>query len=139
MLDDLPPLDLTPEDWAATPPRVQAAFRQLLALLAELPAVQARVAELEARLNQTSRNSSKPPSSAPPSAPPPQKTPRGSRFVERMLTVSATCQQHVRPLLPYLVDAITAHRANQPAPKLLPSATPLNGYGGDHYAINAFV
>lgn len=48
----------------------------------------------------------------------------GSRFVERMLTVSATCQQQHRPLLPYLVDAITAYWANQPAPKLLPSATP---------------
>jgi len=47
---------------------------------------------------------------------------RGSRFVERMLTVSATCQQHNRPLLPYLVDAITAHWAGQPAPPLLPSA-----------------
>jgi transposase len=46
----------------------------------------------------------------------------GSRFVERMLTVSATCQQHNRPLLPYLVDAITAHWAGQPAPRLLPSA-----------------
>ena len=43
----------------------------------------------------------------------------GSRFVERMLTVSATCQQHARPLLPYLVDTITAYWADQPAPKLL--------------------
>jgi transposase len=46
----------------------------------------------------------------------------GSRFVERMLTVSATCQQHDRPLLPYLVDAIGAYWAGQPAPRLLPSA-----------------
>ncbi|RRR66872.1 MAG: IS66 family transposase [Candidatus Viridilinea halotolerans] len=45
----------------------------------------------------------------------------GSRFVERMLTVSATCQQHERPLFPYLIAAITAYWANQPAPKLLPS------------------
>jgi transposase len=44
----------------------------------------------------------------------------GSRFVERMLSVSATCQQHNRPLFPYLVDAITAYWANLPAPKLLP-------------------
>ena len=44
----------------------------------------------------------------------------GSRFVERMLTVSATCQQHQRPLFPYLVDAISAYWAKQPAPKLLP-------------------
>ena len=45
----------------------------------------------------------------------------GSRFVERMLTVSATCQQHDRPLLPYLVDAIAAYWAGQPAPRVLPS------------------
>jgi transposase len=45
----------------------------------------------------------------------------GSRFVERMLTVSATCQQHERPLLPYLIEAITAHWSGQPAPRLLPS------------------
>ncbi|NTU82876.1 MAG: IS66 family transposase [Chloroflexales bacterium] len=45
----------------------------------------------------------------------------GSRFVERMLTVSATCQQHDRPLLPYLVEAITALWAGQTAPRLLPS------------------
>jgi transposase len=48
----------------------------------------------------------------------------GSRFVERMLTVSATCQQHQRPLLPYLVEAVTAYWTAQPAPKLLLSATP---------------
>lgn len=45
----------------------------------------------------------------------------GSRFVERMLTVSATCQQHERPLFPYLIAAVTAYWANQPAPKLLPT------------------
>jgi transposase len=45
----------------------------------------------------------------------------GSRFVERILTVSATCQQNDRPLLPYLVEAITAFWAGQPAPRLLPS------------------
>ena len=44
----------------------------------------------------------------------------GSRFVERMLTVGATCQQHNRPLLPFLVDAVTAYWTNQPAPRLLP-------------------
>lgn len=46
----------------------------------------------------------------------------GSLFVERMLTVSATCQQQQRSLLPFLVDAISAHWAGQPAPALLPSA-----------------
>jgi hypothetical protein len=38
--------------------------------------------------------------------------------------VSATCQQHQRPLLPYLVEAVTAYWTAQPAPKLLLSATP---------------
>ena len=46
----------------------------------------------------------------------------GSRFVERLLTVSATCQQHDRPLLPYLVDAVTAHWADLSAHRLLLSA-----------------
>jgi len=45
----------------------------------------------------------------------------GSRFVARMLTVSTTCPQHARPLFPYLVDAVTAYWANQPALKLLPA------------------
>jgi transposase len=45
----------------------------------------------------------------------------GSRFVERLLTVSATCQQQQRPLLPYVLEAITAYWAAQPAPRLLPS------------------
>jgi transposase len=48
----------------------------------------------------------------------------GSRFVERILTVSATCQQQERPLFPYLVDAVTAYWTHQPAPRLLSSATP---------------
>jgi transposase len=48
----------------------------------------------------------------------------GSRFVERMLTISATCQQHQRLLLRFLVDAVTAYWANQPAPKLLPATAP---------------
>jgi transposase len=75
MEESTPPADLTPEEWAATPPRVRAL---LLSLLATLQQLEPRVAELEARLNQTSRNSSKPPSSDPPSAPPPPaKTPRG--------------------------------------------------------------
>jgi len=45
----------------------------------------------------------------------------GSRFVERMRTASATCQQQERPLLPYLVEAVTAYWAGQPAPRLVPA------------------
>ena len=54
----------------ALPPAVQAYIRYL----------EARLADLEARLGQTSANSSKPPSSDPPHAKPaPPKTPSGKR------------------------------------------------------------
>ena len=45
----------------------------------------------------------------------------GSRFVERLLTVTATCRQQHRPLLPFLVDAVTADHAGHPPPSLLPT------------------
>ena len=48
----------------------------------------------------------------------------GSRFVERMLTVSATCAQHDRNLLTFLTDAIDAHWRGLPAPILVPFSTP---------------
>ncbi|HEV3259761.1 MAG TPA: IS66 family transposase [Gemmataceae bacterium] len=44
----------------------------------------------------------------------------GCRFVERMLTVVQTLRLQKRPVLTYLEDAIRAHRAGRPAPKLLP-------------------
>ena len=56
MPDQAPPTGISEEDWAATPLAVRALVMELLQ----------RVAKLEARLNQTSRNSSKPPSSDPP-------------------------------------------------------------------------
>ena len=43
----------------------------------------------------------------------------GSRFVERMLTVSTTCGQQQRELFPFLVQALEAHWASQPAPSLV--------------------
>lgn len=46
----------------------------------------------------------------------------GSHFVERMLTVTATCRQQQRPLLALLVAAITARRGGSPPPSLLPAA-----------------
>jgi hypothetical protein len=55
----LPP-GISEEDWNATPIAVRVVVMELLQ----------RVARLEARLNQTSRNSSKPPSSDPPQAKP---------------------------------------------------------------------
>jgi transposase len=51
-----PPLGISEEDWNATPVAVRVVVLELMQ----------RVAQLEARLNQTSRNSSKPPSSDPP-------------------------------------------------------------------------
>jgi transposase len=47
----------------------------------------------------------------------------GSRFVERMLTVTATCRQQRRPLFPFLVDAVAAAQFGQPHPSLLPTAS----------------
>jgi transposase len=64
MPDQAPPPGISEEDWAATPLTVRALVTELLQ----------RLARVEARLNQTARNSSKPPSSDPPSA-----TPRGAK------------------------------------------------------------
>lgn len=60
MPDQVPPTGIRNEDWAATPPAVRRLVQALLQ----------RLVEVEARLNQTSRNSSNPPSSDPPRAKP---------------------------------------------------------------------
>src|SRR5689334_18265188 len=75
MEHESPPPGITVDEWAATP----LAVRQLVVQQhQQLAQVLTRVAELEARLNQHSQNSSKPPSSDPPSAPPrPPRPPRG--------------------------------------------------------------
>ena len=44
----------------------------------------------------------------------------GTRFVERLLTVSATCRQHGRSVLTYLTEACTAAQRGLPPPSLLP-------------------
>src|ERR671929_1979044 len=62
-------LPLPPEIWAATPDAAQA----LILALHE------RIRELEARLGQTSANSSRPPSSDPPQAPARPKAPPSGR------------------------------------------------------------
>lgn len=46
---------------------------------------------------------------------------RGSRFVERMLTVVATCRQQGRGVMAFLVDAIQAERMKTARPSLLPA------------------
>src|SRR5882672_416664 len=49
------------------------------------------------------------------------KSEAGCRFVERMLTVAKTLQQHQRSVLQYVVASITALRQGRGAPKLLPT------------------
>jgi transposase len=78
------------EDWVATPPAVRTLVLSLLAMveaqqkrIAELEQsvsqLHVRLAELEERVNQSSRNSSKPPSSDPPTARPRPKQPASGR------------------------------------------------------------
>jgi transposase len=43
----------------------------------------------------------------------------GARYVERMLTVIATCKQQERHLLTFLTDAVEAHWAGTPPPTLI--------------------
>ncbi len=45
----------------------------------------------------------------------------GSRFVERILTVSATCRRQGRDLLAFLIEALTAAQRGTPPPSLLPT------------------
>src|SRR5262245_27576617 len=60
MQDAGPPPGIRTEDWAATPLAIRVLVTELLQ----------RLTRLEARLNQTSQNSSRPPSSDPPQARP---------------------------------------------------------------------
>lgn len=48
------------------------------------------------------------------------QSPRGSRFVETILSVIETCRQQSRAVFGYLTTAIEARYAAQPAPSLLP-------------------
>ncbi len=47
--------------------------------------------------------------------------PAGSRFVERLLTVTASCHQQGWPLLDCLVAAVIADRTDTPPPSLVPA------------------
>ncbi len=48
---------------------------------------------------------------------------QGSRFVERMLTVVATCRQQGRNVLEYLTSCFEAERSGRAIPSLLPAGT----------------
>ena len=45
---------------------------------------------------------------------------RGSRFVERMLTVVASCRSQGRGVMGFLMQAITSHRSGSSRPSILP-------------------
>ncbi len=60
------PPTISEHDWEKTPPAVQALVRDLIDMV---QALSIEVQELRVRVNQTSRNSSKPPSSDPPHVP----------------------------------------------------------------------
>lgn len=76
------PAALTPDIWERTPPEAQAYIgaleSRLSALEARVQALQEQNSTLQERLNQTSRNSSRPPSSDPPQSPR-QRRPRSGR------------------------------------------------------------
>lgn len=106
------PDDIPADDWAATPAFIQQAFVALVAIVAQqqqqLAQLQAQVADLQARLNQHSQNSSKPPSSDPPSAPPrPLRVPRG-----RVKGGQPGHERHERPIPD--PDQITEVRHHHP-------------------------
>ncbi len=50
----------------------------------------------------------------------------GSRFVERMLSVVATCRHKERNVLDYLESCLDAAHRNQPTPSLVPLGEPKN-------------
>jgi len=74
---------LTPDIWERTPPEAQAYIRslesRLSALEASVQALREQNAALQERLNQTSRNSSRPPSSDPPQSLRPRRADSGRR------------------------------------------------------------
>jgi transposase len=125
-MDDLPiNLGIPPHDWDHTPPSVRTIVRALAQIvqqqqqqLAQLAVLQGQIDDLQARLNQHSQNSSKPPSSDPPSAPPrPPKPPRGR---QRGGQVGHSGQTRAEPA-PDQIDQITDHHP----PICVHCATPL--------------
>ena len=107
-------LGVSPDDWAKTPESVQLALLSLLDIVrsqsARLREHETLLRELQAKLGQSSRNSSKPPSSDPPSAPPrPPRVPRG-----RQAGGQSGHPRHERPTPdPDHIDAVRDHFPSQ--------------------------
>ena len=74
---------ISDDDWRQTPESVRLAVQSLLDIVrvqsAQIHALQTEVRELQAKVGQSSRNSSRPPSSDPPSLPPPPPRPARGR------------------------------------------------------------
>ena len=125
-------LGVSPDDWAKMPEAGQLALLSLLDIVrsqsARLRELETLVRELQAKLGQTSRTSSKPPSSDPPSTPPPPpRTPRGRKAGGQL-----GHEGHQRPLVPpeALTEAIEMLPQHCPScqsalPADLPDAGPL--------------
>lgn len=93
-------LGVSPDDWAQSPESVQLALLSLLDIVRtqseRLHELETVLRELQAKLGQNSRSSSKPPSSDPPSTPPrPPRTPRGRNAGGQL-----GHDGHQRPLVP---------------------------------------
>jgi transposase len=125
-------LGVSPEDWAHSPESVQLALLSLLDIVrsqsARLRELETLVRELQAKLAQNSRNSSKPPSSDPPSVPPPPARPSRGRKAGGQFGHEA----HQRPLVPpeQVHDPIDLQpqqcpSCQTPLPHDLPDARPL--------------
>ena len=103
-----------PQDlWEQTPPAVQAHIGTLEARVVALEAMghslEEQVRALQEQLNQTSRNSSRPPSSDPPQSPRPSR-PRGTR----RRVGQPGHPGHTRPLIPVEdVDEVVVIKPDQ--------------------------
>ena len=67
-----------------------------------------------------------------------RRAPPGNRFVERLLSVAATCKQHDRSLLAYLTAVCTAAQRGQPIPSLLPAPPTALHYLSRSGGVNAY-
>jgi transposase len=125
-------LGVSPDDWAQSPESVQLALLSLLDIVhtqsERLRELETVLRELQAKLGQSSRTSSKPPSSDPPSAPPPPPRPSRGRKAGGQLGHDG----HQRPLVPpdQVHDPIELQPQQCPTcqatlPADLPDAAPL--------------
>ena len=104
---------LPPELWARTPPAIRAYIEtlegQVQTLTSMVHTLQEQVRTLEERLNQTSRNSSRPPSSDPPQPQRPRRPPG-----KRRRGGQPGHPGHTRPLVPVEeVDEVVALKPKQ--------------------------